>query len=250
MLKKKKRKVVLCWDLDSSLTSVCPCSSLCSSAPVLSQFSKSFIHPPAQLSLFCQRNTVEMKSWEEVEGGKDQPTRKNGRERKVMILVSNKLVNVFSSEEMNDFHKKKQKRMWIQSFLKSVEVIMGSKMLIRNSRQLFCVQSCNTAVTFSNFLLYSLFKKTWWSYSFSCPSGLSLKASDKGTLFGLLGCEAWNNAFILHVYSLIVMMFLDFQYKLFTSDSLCFVRISSPCWFSCSSFQIPSKKPNSCNSLL
>lgn len=47
-----------------------------------------------------------------------------------MVLVSNKLVNVFSSEEIDDFHKKKQKRMWIQSFLKSVEVIMGSKMLI------------------------------------------------------------------------------------------------------------------------
>lgn len=27
-----------------------------------------------------------------------------------MILVSNKLVNVFSSEEMNDSHKKKQKK--------------------------------------------------------------------------------------------------------------------------------------------
>lgn len=48
----------------------------------------------------------------------------------MMILVSNKFVNVFSSEEMNDSHKKKQKRMWIQSFLKSVEVIMDSKMLI------------------------------------------------------------------------------------------------------------------------
>lgn len=41
-----------------------------------------------------------MRSCEETEGGKDQPTKKKGRERKVMILVSNKLVNVFSSEEI------------------------------------------------------------------------------------------------------------------------------------------------------
>lgn len=50
-----------------------------------------------------------MKSYEEAEGGKDRGTKKKGRERKVMILVSNKLVNVFSSEEMNDSHKKKQR---------------------------------------------------------------------------------------------------------------------------------------------
>lgn len=46
-----------------------------------------------------------------------------------------------------------------------------------NSRQLACVQSCKTAVTFSNFLLFSLFKKIWWSYSFSCLSGLNLKVA-------------------------------------------------------------------------
>lgn len=51
-----------------------------------------------------------MKGWEEVEGGKDQPTGKNGRERKVMILVLNKPVSVFSSEEINDSHKKKQRK--------------------------------------------------------------------------------------------------------------------------------------------
>lgn len=50
-----------------------------------------------------------MKSHEEVEGGKDRRTKKKGKERKIMILVSNKLVNVFSSEEMNDSHKKKQR---------------------------------------------------------------------------------------------------------------------------------------------
>lgn len=105
----KKITIVLCWDLDLPLTSVCPCSSLCSSAPILSQFSKSFLRLPAQLSFFCPRNIVVMKHWEEVEGGKDWPTRKNGRERKVVILVS-KLVNVFSSEEVNDSHKKEQRK--------------------------------------------------------------------------------------------------------------------------------------------
>lgn len=51
-----------------------------------------------------------MKSWEEFEGGKDQPARINGRERKVKIHVLNKPVNVFSSEEMNYSHKKKQRK--------------------------------------------------------------------------------------------------------------------------------------------
>lgn len=105
----KKIMVVLSWDLDLPLTSVCPFSSLCSSTPILSPFSKSFLCLPAQLSFFCPRNIVVMKHWEEVEGGKDWPTRKSRSERKVMILVS-KLVNAFSSEEINYSHKKEQRK--------------------------------------------------------------------------------------------------------------------------------------------
>lgn len=225
------------------LTSVRPYNSLfCLAILFSTNLARASSIPPLQLSFFCQRNTLVMKSPEEAEGGKDW------RRNRVLFHVSNSLCVFSALRKRMVLTVETEKRIWVQSFSSGNQEGLEWTQKCSSVKQQtvacpLCVQSCNTAVAFSKFFLFSLFKNRS-PCGFSCPSDLSLKVSDNGNSyldFGAVKTKIMLSSFTFIL--LFVMRFLDFWYKLFTSDS-CYLRISGPCSFSCSSCQIPLKKPS------
>lgn len=137
--------------------------------------------------------------------------------------------------------------MWLQWFLKSVEVIMGSKMLICDIAD--CCPVCSPVI--QQFLFpSSSFSPSSKKYDYLTVLAALQVWIWKQIIMVLWPSRLWSLRQRFHSSCLFSYCHDVSWYKLFTGDSLCFVRISSPCWFSYSSFQIPSKEPNSYNSLL